>query len=210
MSTKRTRRTREPASSGRARAAERTREEILLAAARAFAKGGVKTLRMEDIAREAGYTGPALYSYFKSKDEIFAALSEMVKHQFQSCFEQPLPPGLSFRQRLSLVTYRQLEVAERWRGLFLAHFMLGEAKAGPSPEAVLNIPNRIAEWFARDGGEELRGADPREAAFVFASIVHGFFVKWLFDGVPEPLPSLTERIVSYFFDGVGGPNETPR
>lgn len=197
------------ATSGRARAAERTREEILLAAARAFAKGGVKTLRMEDIAREAGYTGPALYSYFKSKDELFEALSEMVKRQFQTCFEQPLPLGLTFRQRVSLVTYRQLEVAERWHGLFLAHFMLGEVKAGPSRDAVLNISNRIAEWFARDGGDELRGADPREAAFVFASITHGFFIKWLFDGAPEPLTDLTERIVSYFFDGVGGPTATP-
>jgi AcrR family transcriptional regulator len=202
--------TKKTPTSGRARAAERTREEILLAAARAFAKGGVKTLRMEDIAREAGYTGPALYSYFKSKDELLVALSETVKRQFQTCFEQPLPPGLSFRQRLTLVTFRQLEVAERWRGLFLAHVMLGEAKGAPSHKEIVNIPNRIADWFARDAGDELKGADPREAAFVFASITHGIFIKWIFDGAQGRLTDLTDRLVSYFFDGVGGPNTSPR
>jgi len=195
---------------GRARAAERTREEILLAAARAFAKGGVRHLRMEDIAREAGYTGPALYSYFKSKADIFEALGLMVKQQFHDTFMEPLPLGLSFRQKLAMLVFRQLEVADRWRDLFLAHLMLQEAKAKPTREEALTLIDHIASWIALEGGADLGGHDPRDAAFLLMSITHGAFFKWLLEGAPGRLTDCTELIVSFFFHGISGPTQGAR
>lgn len=53
---------------------QRTRTEILAAAGRVFAKAGYVTLRMGDVAREAGVSMGALYRYFRNKDDLFLSL----------------------------------------------------------------------------------------------------------------------------------------
>lgn len=55
---------------------ERTRSELLEAAARVFARRGFHGASVEEIAAEAGYTSGAVYSNFKGKEELFLALQE--------------------------------------------------------------------------------------------------------------------------------------
>lgn len=50
------------------------RTHVLDAARRVFAERGVEGASIREIAREAGYTAGALYSYFDSKEAIYAAL----------------------------------------------------------------------------------------------------------------------------------------
>ena len=50
------------------------RARVLDAARRVFAAKGVEGANIREIAREAGYTAGALYSYFDSKEAIYAAL----------------------------------------------------------------------------------------------------------------------------------------
>ncbi len=50
------------------------RARVLDAARRVFAERGLDGASVREIAREAGYTAGALYSYFDSKEAIYAAL----------------------------------------------------------------------------------------------------------------------------------------
>lgn len=50
------------------------RRTILDAADKLFCKSGVEKTTMEQLAAEAGYSKPTLYSYFKDKDEVYFAL----------------------------------------------------------------------------------------------------------------------------------------
>jgi AcrR family transcriptional regulator len=52
----------------------RTREAILTAAARLFARRGVEATSLDDIAREIGRTKGAIYGNFKNKRELVYAL----------------------------------------------------------------------------------------------------------------------------------------
>ena len=52
----------------------RTRERLLRAAAKVFARRGFHGASVEEIAREAGYTIGALYSNFGSKEDLYLAL----------------------------------------------------------------------------------------------------------------------------------------
>lgn len=54
--------------------ADARRAQVLDAARRVFARKGVEGASIREIAREAGYTAGALYSYFESKEAIGAAL----------------------------------------------------------------------------------------------------------------------------------------
>jgi AcrR family transcriptional regulator len=59
----------------RAEGKTRTRELLLAAAARAFARKGFAGASVEEIAQTAGFSVGALYSNFASKEELFLELS---------------------------------------------------------------------------------------------------------------------------------------
>ncbi|GAA2966201.1 TetR/AcrR family transcriptional regulator [Streptomyces enissocaesilis] len=58
----------------RARYREQTRAEIKEAALRQLAEGGAAALALTRIAKEMGLSGPALYRYFASRDDLLNAL----------------------------------------------------------------------------------------------------------------------------------------
>jgi AcrR family transcriptional regulator len=55
---------------------EQTREHLLSAAAQVFAERGFHGATLDEVAAVAGFTKGAVYSNFKSKDDLFLALLE--------------------------------------------------------------------------------------------------------------------------------------
>ena len=73
------------------------REQILSAAQRCFARKGFHATSMNDVFAEAGLSAGAVYSYFKSKDEIIAAMAERAVRMIVPFLdtvlaEEPVPP----------------------------------------------------------------------------------------------------------------------
>jgi AcrR family transcriptional regulator len=60
----------------RAEKRDRTRGQLLDAAARVFADRGLDGATVDDVAAIAGYTKGAVYAHFGSKDELFLAMLE--------------------------------------------------------------------------------------------------------------------------------------
>lgn len=58
---------------------ERTRDALLEAAARGLSRSGYANLRLEDVARDAGYTRGALYHLFANKEELTLAVVAWVQ-----------------------------------------------------------------------------------------------------------------------------------
>ena len=59
---------------------ERTRQRIIQAAAELFVRKGFNGTSIADIAQAVDLTKGALYHHFESKDKIFFAVVEMVRH----------------------------------------------------------------------------------------------------------------------------------
>jgi AcrR family transcriptional regulator len=55
---------------------ERTRARLLDAAAKVFARRGYHAAKLEEVAREAGYSTGAVYSNFDGKEDLFLALAD--------------------------------------------------------------------------------------------------------------------------------------
>jgi AcrR family transcriptional regulator len=55
---------------------EQTRERLLDAASRVFARRGYQQSTLQEIAKEAGFTIGAVYSNFSGKEELFLALAD--------------------------------------------------------------------------------------------------------------------------------------
>jgi len=80
------------------------RRQILEAAERLFAKAGYRGTTMEDVAREVGFTQPALYRYFSSKRELFLAALSLRQDDIRDRYQQALAgPGPALAKLRSLV-----------------------------------------------------------------------------------------------------------
>jgi AcrR family transcriptional regulator len=61
---------------GRKQRQEQTREQLVAAASRVFARRGYHEATVEEIAAEAGFSTGAVYSNFSGKEELFLALAD--------------------------------------------------------------------------------------------------------------------------------------
>lgn len=73
--------------------ADLRRGHVLVAARAAFFELGLDGASMREIAKRAGYTAGALYSYFSSKEEIYAALLGESLESLNAKVESAAVPG---------------------------------------------------------------------------------------------------------------------
>jgi len=198
------------AAARRAREVARTRKDILEAAARAFVRSGFKAATMQDIAKEAGYTAASLYSYFTSKEEIFAELHEMLLAETREVFARPMPEGLTFRQKLELLLRREVELAEQRLETY-AMLSFDASHGGASCRSTgfhqrIQLFTEFIEMHATP--EELGGHDPETVAIALVGMGHGFFVDWLRAPEPRRLGERLPSMLDILFFGLRGKART--
>ena len=162
------------------------REAILRAAIRAFARAGFQGATMSDVAAEAGYTAPSLYTYFRSKEELLDEVLSFLHAQVMRTFDEPCPSSLSFRQRLELMVQRQLELVDRERQLFLVLQQFQASGAALPTRAARRCLTDFAAYMARltswvrqsasDGDLGVHSAE--DAAYFLHGIGHARFLRW--------------------------------
>ena len=196
----------------RAREAAHARRMILEAAAAVFARKGFHGATLDEIARTAGYSPPALYRYFRNKDEIFHGVMTTIGEQFLSLFDERPPVPLRFADRLRWHLARQFQIAQQHRDLFVTFIAqravfewdlrseIGEA----AHQFYVDHLRRLADLM-REGVAEgaLRQGDPDDYATAFAAIVRGFVFRWLIAERAYPLERHIETIVALFLRGAG-------
>jgi AcrR family transcriptional regulator len=194
--------------------AARTREDILVAAARMLGKSGWKSVSLTDIAAELGFTAPAIYVYFESKEAIFLELARTLGRELEETFA-PAAPGAGLREQLAALVRRQLEWGDRRREVFaafLAQRMRGEdlACSDPGVRRAFGGPGdylaRLTAWMQKAVRRpaDLAGVPADQAACLLMGVMHGFFVRWLISQPAERLADQADRIVAFFFHGVSG------
>ncbi|NUR62116.1 MAG: TetR/AcrR family transcriptional regulator [Catenulispora sp.] len=170
------------------------REQILTAAQKCFARKGFHASSMNDVFAEAGLSAGAVYSYFKSKDEIIAAMADravgLVSPFFDAVLaEEPAPP--------------LVEVVRRFAEL-LRDLSEGPMSVGPqvwaaatydpalTPAVAANMRRMQGFWIEvavreRQAGRLAPDADPAAVGSVLFTMVPGFLLshRLLDDLTPE-------------------------
>lgn len=65
----------------RSKRGERTKQALITAAREVFERDGYLDARISDISKAAGVASGSFYTYFNDKEEVFAALVEMVQEE---------------------------------------------------------------------------------------------------------------------------------
>lgn len=185
-----------------------------MAAARAFARGGYRVTTMQDIAREAGYTPPSLYAYFTGKEQIFGELAALLSREFVAVFDEPVPAGLSFPDRLEHLLRRLFAKSDRYRDavtVFLVARLSGEAlmtegmTRGSSHGADFSSVQLLTTWLGKNAKPgELGGHPVEEMGVALAGLAHAYCIQWLAEGSVTSNASLASRVVAQFLHGALG------
>jgi AcrR family transcriptional regulator len=184
----------------RAREIAHTRDDILDAAARVFAEAGYHDATMQAIARAAGFTAASLYTYFKSKDEIYEALVDDVRTAVLATFDARMPAGLSFAQRLELLLQLLLQLVAERRTALRIMFDRGPSRCRRAARP-FEVLERLATFLRTSGNGDLR-CPPEEAAGLLFGIVHSATLPWILaDGPGDAPPVEAGRIVDLFLNG---------
>jgi len=175
---------------------EQTREQLLAAASRVFARRGFSEATIDEIAGEAGYSTGAVYSNFAGKEELFQAAfeHEVVRDIESVAFAQSTSADTpAERTRASARTWMVL-LRDRPEMFLLLIEQWARAARDPEHRAAFVEHFRLfreatARWVvaeAERGGYELP-LPPDQIALGANALLFGVALEYLAD--PDSVPS---------------------
>lgn len=108
-----------------------SKQALLKAALKLFARGGVRESSIRALAEEAGFTNPVLFKYFEGKDALALHLFERCYLRLVGEVTAALAEGGAFRPRLGRLIARVLALLDE------------------SPEAVLFVNEELRRYWPR-------------------------------------------------------------
>jgi AcrR family transcriptional regulator len=169
------------------------RQQILDAARRCFLRNGFHSTSMQDVIAEAGLSVGAVYRYFKSKNEIIAAIADRYATEVRTVLADLAAhpePGLGE------VMERAVELIDANVGpegmMRLAVQVWAEALRDPAVGAVVariygTMRANFVELAARavKAGELPIDADPDAVGAALFSLVVGYALQRILTGTPD-------------------------
>ncbi len=119
------------------------RQRILDAAYKQFEATGYDSVTMRSIAKELKVTHPALYTYFKDKEDIFATLKYDVFRKLKENLFIGINPHVTFHEIVMKLTHNFIDFIDQEHPYFKLLFLLDGN--GKSSEVQLQILEYIDE-----------------------------------------------------------------
>jgi AcrR family transcriptional regulator len=165
-----------------------SRTAILEAAARTIAAHGVRGLRVEEVAAEAGVSAPLLYYHFHSRSGLVKAALEAASEQAPSTVLRggEVPGGMSGYEALEAALLAELGDDAQVRHNAV---VWGEVSASAvfDPELREDVA-RVTETWRAEVAEGIRAGiadgsivevDPAATAEILITLVDGLCARWL-------------------------------
>lgn len=93
------------------------RDRIVAAALRVFGERGYRRATVQDVVRESGLSVGAIYTYFKSKDDLFLASCDLTSGRGLAELADRLAAGGTTTERLLIATDVYLDSIDEFQGL---------------------------------------------------------------------------------------------
>lgn len=192
-----------------------TREEILAAASRVFARNGFHATSLDAVAEEAGFSRGAVYYNFADKEDLFLELLDRRcaerARDIRAVFAAGGDDIASTTEQAQLAAREALDAMTgdpEWRALyleFLAHaardrsFRRAFAKRTNDMRAALE--EVVVERAALVDDDAL-GMSPQELAVVIDALGVGLWAHHMLHGARAVSPELFSQAVALILDGV--------
>lgn len=198
---------------------------ILKAAESVFAKKGYSFATMDDIAEEAQFSKATLYQYFKSKGDIFfeiilKSLEEM-NQELRRIFEKSIKAEEKLKEIVRF-TFNFFQEKENISRIFLMemkfmqkffNIIAERQKPAPNDHEFFHLKNinpkrkvwrDVVSQILTEGIEsgEFRKMDVQDTAYVFTSLLHGFYFTKFWRKKKYNIEECTNLIHGIFLEGI--------
>jgi AcrR family transcriptional regulator len=186
-----------------------TRHQLLDAAARVFARRGLHGTSVEEVSEEAGFSRGALYSNFKSKEDLFLVLweerIERRRRELRDVIGNSDDPGAGLEAAAADV----VEVLGREREWFLLYFEFALYAARDASflprfqnvreQGLAELAEGLARGLKRAGIESSLSSD--DLALAVKALSYGIALERLVDEDDVP-DALLGRVLQLLFRGL--------
>ena len=166
---------------------QEVRERIVLAAVRVFGERGLHGATMQDVVRESGLSVGAIYTYFKSKDDLFLATCDLASGRGLGELATRLANGRTVSERLAIAIGFYFDSAEETPdGPGDANFLIQAWAQADSEPAAREMLRRRREQLVMAGtflleegvarGELPRWMDSGAAARAYIALLDGMLL----------------------------------
>jgi AcrR family transcriptional regulator len=188
----------------------RTRAKVIAAAQALFERDGYLDVSVADIAKRAAVAHGTFYTYFDSKEDVFAEVADELVVDFQSALaaEPQLPHGHSVSERIEQTNRSYLSVYAR-RARMMA-VLEQVATFNPRLAAIRRASRRM--WLQRNTAavqrwQEQNLVDPEidasYAASVLGSMVDRSAYVWNVLGEPHDFEMAVEQLTRLYCNALG-------
>jgi AcrR family transcriptional regulator len=170
------------------------RDRIVQAAKWVLLEKGLEASSMDDVAARAGTTKPTVYAHFKSKDELFSAVVELIKGLFLGKLRSPDVYAAEPVEAVALFCGRFVELV-CWRDA-VGYQRVTLSAAARSPAIAGAVYDTLYAEACRSLAAYLRGRKltrnpERHAELLLSATTGGPVIRHLF-GVDEPRADLPD------------------
>lgn len=169
---------------------KKTRDRFIEVARQLFARKGVENTTMNDIASASDKGRRTIYTYFKSKRDIFNAVIEtetdQLLHKLRMIVIKPASPEEKLRDYVSERLETMKEIVSR-NGSLRAGFFLDVRKVDRARAVIAKKETTLLMAILQDGVDsgDFEITNVKETAIVIMNLIHGLDVPYIRDSLSE-------------------------
>ncbi|NPA13187.1 MAG: TetR/AcrR family transcriptional regulator [Aquificae bacterium] len=177
------------------------KEEVFLIISQIIAEKGLSEVSTVEVARRLGVSQPAIYKYFKNKDEMIIYFLEHLKSQLEAVLKKA-KEGKTTKDKLHLLYQEHLKLIQKTkilpRVIFSDVVYLGDPKKKQAlREAILTYKRGIVD-IVKEGIKkgELKEVDPEIFSRFFIGSVISTTLMWMLNDMEADLVSEADRLIN--------------
>jgi len=186
----------------------RTRQSLVVAARTVFERDGYLDARISDIAKEASVATGSFYTYFDGKEDIFAALVEMVQEEMLHQHVRERTGTKDIRMLIDAANREYLKSYKRnarLMALFEQVAQIDENFLALRMERGKAFAQRNAKFIRslQDGGQADASLDPLVTAYALSGMVSSMANLVFTRRTPIPFERLVTTLNQLWYNALG-------
>lgn len=180
---------------------------ILEAAARSFSLFGYKATTMEQVAKLANVGKGTIYTFFKTKEELFDAIINTLIGDIRDAVESVMDEAASIQENVN----RVLVKVHEFRGTHQLTIKLIQEEREMGTQTVIEAMQRVEQSIIQymkgiiqnsiDQGE-IKPCDPEITAFVMLKLYFSLIVDWQKNHPPLEKEEISKLFELYLLNGL--------
>lgn len=183
------------------------RKLIVEAATKSFSLFGFKATTMEQVAKIANVGKGTIYTFFKTKEELFDEIANSLIKEMKFAAEESIDESKSFQENVHRALYRILEFRLEHQ-LTIKLFQEGREMRTPAVMEVIERIEKAILNFIKDKIElaiekgEIHPCDPELTAFIMIKMYIALIFDWEKNHQPLTKEMIAKTLEQHIFQGL--------